>query len=128
MHYLLDWQAPYPFWSVPKLLGVPGGFMMVAGAITLIVLKLRADAELGAKRVWGGEMAFVVLLGAVALTGLVLYGVTGTTLVGPLVAVHLATVLTLFLLMPYSKMVHGFFRMAALLAEAGKPPPAGGGV
>jgi citrate/tricarballylate utilization protein len=32
MHYVFDWQAPYPFWSPPKLLGVPGGLMMVIGA------------------------------------------------------------------------------------------------
>ena len=127
MHYGLGWEAPYPLLSLPKLLGVPGGLMMVAGCAALIWLKLRADPALGATRVWGGEMAFVVLLGAVALTGLALYAVTGTAVVGPLLAVHLATVLTLFLLMPYSKMVHGFFRMAALLAEAGKPAPAGGG-
>lgn len=127
MHYLLGWQAPYPFWSLPKLLGVPGGLMMVAGCAALIWLKLRADPALGATRVWGGEMAFVALLGAVALTGLALYAATGAAAVGSLLAVHLATVLTLFLLMPYSKMAHGFFRMAALLAEAGKPPPAGGG-
>ncbi len=127
MHYGLGLQAPYPFWSLPKLLGVPGGLMMVAGCGALILLKLRADPALGATRVWGGEMAFVVLLGSVALTGLALYAATGTGVVRPLLAVHLATVLTLFLLMPYSKMVHGFFRMAALLAEAGKPAPAGGG-
>ena len=93
---------------------------MVAGAIGLAALKLRADPELGARRVWGGEMAFIVLLGAVAATGLALYAVTGTGAVGPLLAIHLATVMTLFLLMPFSKMIHGFFRFTALVAEAGK--------
>ncbi|WP_171060858.1 hypothetical protein [Poseidonocella sp. HB161398] len=37
---------------------------------------------------------------------------------GWLLPVHLGSVLTLFLLMPYSKMVHGFYRMAALTREA----------
>ncbi|GGE13342.1 citrate/tricarballylate utilization protein [Gemmobacter megaterium] len=127
MHYALGWEAPYPLWSLPKLLGVPGGVMMVAGAAGLAWLKLRADPALGAARVWGGEMAFVLLLGAVALTGLALYAATGSGLVGPLLAIHLATVMVLFLLMPFSKMVHGFFRLAALVAEAGKPAPGGGG-
>lgn len=126
MHYALGWQAPYPLWSLPKLLGLPGGVMMVAGAAGLAWLKLRADKTLGAARVWGGEMAFVLLLGIVALTGLALYAATGTGSVGPLLAIHLATVMVLFLLMPFSKMVHGFFRMAALVAEAGAPPPKGG--
>lgn len=119
MHYVLGWEAPYPLWSLPKLLGVPGGLMMVAGAAGLALLKLRADRSLGAARVWGGEMAFVLLLGLVALTGLALYAATGSALVGPLLAIHLATVMVLFLLMPFSKMVHGFFRLAALVAEAG---------
>jgi citrate/tricarballylate utilization protein len=127
MHYALGWPAPYPLLSLPKMLGVPGGLMMVAGAAGLAALKLSADRGLGAARVWGGEMAFVLLLGAVALTGLALCAATGSALVGLLLAVHLATVMVLFLLMPFSKMVHGFYRMAALLAEAGKPPPAGGG-
>lgn len=127
MHYALGWQAPYPLLSLPKLLGLPGGALMVVGAAGLAVLKLRADRALGAARVWGGEMAFVLLLGWVALTGLVLFAATGSALVAPLLAIHLASVMVLFLLMPFSKMVHGFYRLAALLAEAGKPAPVGGG-
>lgn len=123
MHYALGWEAPYPFWSLPKLLGVPGGLMMVVGAVGLVWLKLQADRTLGATRVWGGEMAFVLLLGAVALTGLALYAATGTGLVGPLLAIHLASVMVLFLLMPFSKMVHGFYRLAALTAEEGLSEP-----
>ena len=127
MHYALGWQAPYPLFSIPKLLGVPGGMMMVAGAAGLAWLKLRADPKLGAARVWGGEMAFILLLGGVALSGLGLYAATDTVLVAPLLAIHLASVMVLFLLMPFSKMIHGFFRLAALVAEAGKPAPSGGG-
>lgn len=123
MHYLLGLEAPYPLFSLPKLLGVTGGLMMVAGTAGLGWLKLRADATLGALRVWGGEMAFVLLLGAVALSGLALFATSGTGLVGALLALHLATVMVLFLLMPFSKMVHGFYRLAALVAEAGKPAP-----
>ena len=120
MHYAFDWPAPYPWWSPPKLLGVPGGLLMVIGALSLIRLKLRAERGLGDARVWGGGMGFVLLLGATALSGLVLYAATGTGLVAPLLALHLATVLALFLLMPFSKMVHGFFRLAALTAEAAR--------
>lgn len=127
MHYALGWEAPYLLLSLPKLLGVPGGLMMVVGGIGLAWLKIKADPALGAVRVWGGEMAFILLLGAVAATGLALYAATGTGIVGPLLAIHLATVMVLFLLMPFSKMVHGFFRLAALVVDAGKPAPTGGG-
>lgn len=126
MHYALGLEAPYPLFSLPKLLGVPGGLMMVAGAAGLAWLKLRADRSLGAARVWGGEMAFIVLLGAVAATGLALYAASGTGAVRALLAIHLSTVMVLFVLLPFSKMVHGFYRLAALTAEAGKPAPKGG--
>ncbi len=38
--------------------------------------------------------------------------------VGVMLALHLGAVLSFFLLMPYSKMVHGFFRLAALTRDA----------
>ncbi|WP_163269446.1 tricarballylate utilization 4Fe-4S protein TcuB [Chelativorans alearense] len=120
MHYFLDWQAPYGLFTPPKLLGVPGGIALVIGTSGLVWLKMRADPKLGASRVWGGEVAFVLLLGLVAASGLALYAATGTFAVSSLLALHLGSVLALFLLLPYTKMVHGFFRIAALLAEEAK--------
>jgi citrate/tricarballylate utilization protein len=118
LHYGFDIQAPYGLFSLPKLLGLPGGFLLAVGAVGLIVLKFKADPKLGAPAVWGGEVAFVALLGFTGLTGLALYGATGTALVAPLLALHLGTVLAFFLTTPYSKMVHGFYRMAALIRDA----------
>ncbi|MDP5326267.1 MAG: tricarballylate utilization 4Fe-4S protein TcuB [Paracoccaceae bacterium] len=124
MHYLLDMQAPYGLFSLPKLLGLPGGVMLAAGTLGLMVLKLRADPALGVARVWGGEMGFVALLFTVAVTGLVLYGATGSAWVPGLLALHLGAVLAFFLLMPFSKMIHGFYRFAALIVEEQKRDPA----
>jgi citrate/tricarballylate utilization protein len=118
MHYGLDWPAPYPWWTPPKLLGVPGGLLLVVGTVGLGWLKTRADRELGAPRAWGGEMGFVALLGLTGLSGLVLYWATGTAAVGALLAIHLGAVLALFLLTPYSKMAHGAYRFAALVRDA----------
>lgn len=120
MHYLLNMPAPYPLLSPPKLLGIPGGVLLVLGTVEMARLKLKADPTLGARRVWGGEMAFVVLLGLTGLTGLILYAATGTAAVAWLLPLHLGAVLTLFLLLPFSKMVHGFFRLAALIVEEQK--------
>ncbi|MES2970066.1 MAG: tricarballylate utilization 4Fe-4S protein TcuB [Pseudomonadota bacterium] len=117
LHYLAGMQAPYALFSLPKLLGVPGGILLAIGTIGLVRLKLRADPALGAVRVWGAEMAFVLLLCGVAVTGLALFVATGTALVAPLLALHLGLVLTFFLILPFSKMVHGFFRLTALAAE-----------
>ena len=118
MHYFLDWPAPYPFWSPPKLFGVSGGLLLTVGAFGLAWLKTRADRSLGDGRVWGGEMGFVLLLGSVGLSGLLLYWLGATPLLEVLLAAHLGTVLGLFLLMPYSKMAHGFYRLAALVRDA----------
>lgn len=118
LHYVFDRPAPYGLFSLPKLLGVPGGFLLTVGALGLAGLKLRADKSLGAASAWGGEMAFVLLLAATGATGLALFLATGSALVSPLLALHLGTVLTLFLTTPYSKMVHGAYRLAALVRDA----------
>ena len=118
LHYALDMPAPYPLLSLPKILGVPGGILLTLGAFGLAALKLRADPALGARAAWGGEMAFVLLLGLSGLSGLVLYAATGTPLVEALLALHLGTVLTFFLTLPYSKMAHAAYRLAALARDA----------
>jgi citrate/tricarballylate utilization protein len=122
LHYVFGLEAPYGFFSLPKLLGVPGGILLSIGAVWLIALKLQADRALGAASAWGGEVAFVLLLGLTGATGLALYAATGSALVAPLLAIHLGAVLTFFLTTPYSKMVHGFYRLAALVRDAqGRP-------
>lgn len=118
LHYGFGLEAPYGFFSLPKLFGVPGGILLCLGTGALAYLKTKADRDLGAPHAWGGEMAFVLLLFAVSATGLGLYAATGTQAVSWLLPLHLGTVLTFFLLTPYSKMAHGFYRMAALTKEA----------
>ena len=120
MHYVLDAQAPYGFWSLPKLLGVPGGILLTVGAVSLAWLKAKADRELGAPDMWGGEMAFIFLLGFTGGSGLALYAATGTALVPALLGLHLGSVLAFFLTTPYSKMAHGFYRVASLVRDAQK--------
>ncbi|MEZ5931646.1 MAG: tricarballylate utilization 4Fe-4S protein TcuB [Alphaproteobacteria bacterium] len=117
LHYA-GWPAPYGLFSLPKLLGVPGGLLLVIGAVGLLVLKTKADRNLGAPSVWSGEMGFVLLLALTGASGLALYAATGTSLVPALLAVHLGAVLAFFLTTPYSKMAHGFYRFAALVREA----------
>lgn len=120
LHYGFGLEAPYGLFSLPKLLGVPGGLLLCAGTAALIWLKLRADPELGAPATWGGDMAFAQLLFLVGASGLVLFAATGTTAVAWLLPLHLGSVLAFFLLTPYSKMVHGFYRLTALAKDASR--------
>lgn len=125
MHYGFALAAPYQVFSLPKLLGLSGGVLLCIGTAGLTWLKTRANPDLGAPSAWGGEMAFVLLLFVTGASGLALYAATGTAAVGLLLPFHLGAVLTFFLLTPYSKMAHGFYRMAALMVEAGKQRRAG---
>ncbi|MEM7472297.1 MAG: tricarballylate utilization 4Fe-4S protein TcuB [Pseudomonadota bacterium] len=115
LHYVFDMPAPYAFWSLPKLLGVPGGLLMMVGSGALVWLKLQADRDLGDRAAWGGEMAFVVLLFLVAATGLALYAFGATAALPSLLALHLGAVLAFFLLTPFTKMAHAPFRLVALI-------------
>lgn len=117
MHYLMDWPAPYPFWSLPKLLGISGGILLSIGSAWMLYLKLLADKNLGATSAWSGEIAFIFLLGFVAITGLALYVFGKTYAMPTLLTVHLGAVLSFFLLTPYTKMAHGFYRLTALIKD-----------
>ncbi len=123
MHYGFGLEAPYGFFSPPKLLGVPGGILLSVGTLAMIQLKMKSDRELADSSVWGGEMAFILLLFFVSTSGLALYAFGGTGALTALMALHLGSVLAFFLLTPYSKMAHGFYRLTALVKEAQKQSP-----
>jgi len=118
MHYVLSWPAPYPLLSLPKILGIAGGVLLSVGAPSLLWLKLKSDRSLGSSQTWNGDLAFVMITGLTGFTGLMLYGATGTNWVPFLLALHLGIVLLFFLTLPFSKMMHGFFRILSLIKDA----------
>jgi citrate/tricarballylate utilization protein len=117
-HSVFGWQAPYPYMSLPVVLGTLGGAGLLAGPAGLFVLRRRRDAALGDPAQQGLDDSFVVLLFLTSLTGLLLLVLRDRSVMGPLLIVHLAIVLALFLTLPYGKFVHGFYRAAALLKYA----------
>jgi len=116
--HVLGRLSPFPPTSLPVLLGAIGGLGMTVGAAGMLWLKIVADPEPGAPRLLGTEFAFVLLIWLTAVTGLVLLGLRATSAMGTLLAIHLGCVLALFVVMPYSKFVHGIYRGAALLRNA----------
>ena len=118
LHYLFDMKAPYSLISLPKLLGIPGGILLTLGCVWMLVLKSRADVTLSDTATHQAERAFIGLLGFVGASGLVLYGVGQTALMPTVLALHLGAVAAFFLLTPYTKMAHGFYRLAALVRDA----------
>ena len=117
-HHFLNWPAPYPFFSLPVLLGLVGGIGMLVGTGGLAWLKVTGDTEPAAAALLGADFAFLFLLGLVAATGIVLLAFRATDAMGSLLAIHLGLILALFILLPYSKFVHGPYRVAALLRNA----------
>ncbi|ANY15107.1 tricarballylate utilization 4Fe-4S protein TcuB [Bordetella pseudohinzii] len=117
-HYLLDWHAPYPFFSLPVLLGTAGGIGLLIGPAGLLWLNLKRDPRQGDTRQRPMDRGFIALLFFTSLTGLLLLALRDTAWMGLLLAVHLGVVMALFLTLPYGKFAHGIFRSAALLKSA----------
>ena len=125
-HYVLHWRAPYPVLSLPVILGTLGGVSLVIGCIGLLHIKRRSDAALSGDRQAGMDVGFVILLLMVSVSGLALLALRETATMGVLLALHLATVMALFLTLPYGKFVHGVYRFAALVrfhVERRRPMP-----
>ncbi|OWT63693.1 tricarballylate utilization 4Fe-4S protein TcuB [Candidimonas nitroreducens] len=117
-HFLLDWPAPYPFFSLPVLLGTVGGLGLLAGPAGLLYLNLRRHPLQGDAAQKPMDRGFIVLLFVVSLTGLLLLALRDTSAMAVLLAVHLGAVMAFFLTMPYGKFAHGVYRCAALLKNS----------
>jgi citrate/tricarballylate utilization protein len=114
-HYVFGWKAPYPFYSLPVILGTLGGLGLIVGPIGLMWLKHRRDPELADRSQSGMDAGFLVLLLLTSVTGLLLLAFRETRAMGVLLAVHLGVVMALFLTLPYGKFVHALYRLAALV-------------
>jgi citrate/tricarballylate utilization protein len=116
--HILDRLSPYPFLSLPVLLGTVGGAAMLVGIAGLLAIKLTADRAPASELLLDIDYSFLVLLFVAAATGLLLLGVRETGAMSRLLAVHLGVIASLFLILPYCKFVHGVYRAAALLRYA----------
>ena len=114
-HYLLDRHAPYPFWSLPVLLGTAGGLGLLAGPAGLLWLNLRRHPLEGDANQRPMDRGFIALLFLASATGLALLAWRDTGAMALLLAIHLGVVLALFLTLPYGKFAHAAYRCAALL-------------
>ena len=116
--HFLHWIAPYPLLSLPVALGTAGGLGMVIGCGGLLGLKITADQTPSAPNLLGADVALILLLGLAALSGLILLALRASNAMGTLLSLHLGFILALFLVLPYSKFVHGIYRSGALLKFA----------
>jgi citrate/tricarballylate utilization protein len=117
-HYLFNWQAPYGYTSLPVLLGTVGGIGLLIGPAGLLWLNLCRHASHGDAAQKPMDRGFIALLFLISLTGLALLVWRDSAAMAVLLAVHLGTVMALFVTLPYGKFAHGVFRSAALLKFA----------
>jgi len=120
--HIFGWVAPYPFFSLPVLLGTAGGVAMLIGIAGLVQIKLTADRAPASSLLIDIDYRFLVLLFVAAATGLLLLALRSTAAMGALLAIHLGVIVSLFLMLPYCKFVHGIYRAAALLRYAVERP------
>jgi citrate/tricarballylate utilization protein len=114
-HSFFGWVAPHDYLSLPVVLGVSGGVGLVVGPVALLVQRARRDGALSDPAQRGLDSALLVLLVATSATGLALLAWRHTAAMRPLLFVHLGAVLAFFVTIPYSKFVHGFYRVLALV-------------
>lgn len=117
-HYLLDYQAPYPVFSLPVQLGIFGGIGLLIGPAGLLWLNIRRHPLHGDAAQRPMDRGFIALLFLTSLSGLALLAWRDTSAMALLLAVHLGIVMAFFLTMPYGKFAHGIFRCAALLKSS----------
>jgi citrate/tricarballylate utilization protein len=117
-HYVFGWRAPYAYLSLPVALGTLGGLGLLAGPAGLFWLKQRSDAATRDPKQDGMDLAFIALLFSTSATGLLLLALRQTSAMPLLLGIHLATVMALFVALPYGKFVHGIYRLAALIRYA----------
>ena len=91
---------------------------LLIGPAGLYALSRRRDPVLTDVNRRDMATAFIAMLFLVALTGLLLLALRDTRAMGVLLAIHLGTVLGLFLSLPYGKFVHGLYRFLALVKYA----------
>jgi citrate/tricarballylate utilization protein len=121
---LLDRRPPFPLASAPVLLGLAGGVAMLLGAAGLVSLRRRPGAR--AVDPSRRDDALLAALAVVAATGLALLALRDTAAMGPMLIVHLASVTVLFATAPYGKLLHGPYRMSALVRHAVETADEGG--
>jgi len=114
-HYVFGIRAPYPFWSLPVILGSLGGLGLIVGPVGLLWLRHVRDPDLGDRTQTGMDVAFIALLLLTSTTGLALLALRETRGMGVALAIHLGAVLALFVTLPYGKFVHALYRFAALV-------------
>ncbi|HEX5451078.1 MAG TPA: tricarballylate utilization 4Fe-4S protein TcuB [Candidatus Limnocylindrales bacterium] len=112
---ILNVLPPYPLLHPVVVTGTIGGIAQIAGCVALLALKTRSRGLASSARTRRLDIVFIVALLVVNVTGLALLAFRESAGMGPLLAIHLGSLVGLFVAMPYGKFVHAVYRYTALL-------------
>ncbi len=118
--HLLHWPAPYPWLSVPGILGTIGGLGMIIGITGLLWLKRIEDRAVSTPASRAFDTSLLMLLLVVAATGIAIRLAHESSWFTVTVVIHLGSVAALFVAMPLGKFMHSGFRYLALARHAGE--------
>ena len=107
------------------VLGTLGGIGLLIGPAGLLAEKWKRDPALVDEARTGMDVAFIAMLFLTSLTGMAWLLLRDSAAMGPLLALHLGVVFSLFITMPYGKFVHGIYRYVALVRYARERQQAG---
>lgn len=111
---ILGVLPPYGYPSIPVILGISGGILMILGSSALIYYKARGGGSLEEKRMAVLDIYMLTLIGLVSLTGIALLILRDSEYMGSLFITHMGLVLALFIIAPYSKLIHIPYRILSL--------------
>lgn len=106
---------PYPVFSAPVLFGSVGGLMMIVGSTGLLLLKFASDKTPAVAAMTVMDIAFLVVIDLISITGMLTLIFRGTRAMGVLLALHLGILAGFYVTAPYSKFVHFVYRYLALI-------------
>lgn len=118
--YVLGQLSPFPFFSLPVMLGTTGGLGLLIGPVGLAWVKLNSDPRPINVQQYGMDYGFLALLFLISVTGLLLLVLRETAAMGMLLLIHLGFVYSFFVTLPYGKFVHGIYRFTALVIFYGE--------
>ncbi len=106
---------PYGYLSPPVIFGSVGGVAMIIGVIGFLVDKRRSSRQRIATEMRTMDLALLVALLLVNVTGMALLILRETVAMPTLLAVHLGYTAALFVTLPYGKFAHAIYRYLALV-------------
>lgn len=113
-----DWLGrlpPFELTSLPVMFGIAGGLAMIIGAAGLLVLKARSDPVPASHGMATIDIAFLIVLLSVNVTGMLLLALRATSAMPLLLDLHLGLVAALLITLPYGKFAHAIYRYLALV-------------